>query len=468
MRFPSALLGSLAVVSLYFLVKALSENRQIALLASLFLALNPWHSFFSRAGYEVNFATSLLVIGTLFFVLAVKKKNALPLFILSVVCFVLAIYTYNVTRIFSPALFIFLTIYYYRDITIKSKKTLYFLSGLLFFGLIPFLLTFQSQSGFAANKDALLIGGDVKADTLLLRSYFSGLPEIFTKIVFNYYFLIAWDYLRNLVSFFSTDFFFIVGAGHPIQNIGGMGLFYYFEFPLIIYGVYEGIRKRVSFLYPFYIWLISIYLVGSIVKIVPHGTRTYAVVIPLTVLSAYGLYLLLHKVIRLKHRAKIIGLVLLGFIMLYSYLFYFTSYFVRFPVEHAKEWGGEDKAVVDYLSSIQNNYQHILIDEDANFSYTSLLFYSAFSPSYYQTHARYTKHGVLNTLESVGKITYKKIDWSKDLTGSTLIISGKDAKAQVSPVKTIYYPTHPVVLYANREILQFPVTDVAYTFYSSK
>ncbi len=65
-RFPSALFGSLTIIALYFLVLELSGKKAFALIASFFLAVNPWHTFFSRVGYEVNMATAFLVFGTFF------------------------------------------------------------------------------------------------------------------------------------------------------------------------------------------------------------------------------------------------------------------------------------------------------------------------------------------------------------------------------------------------------------------
>src|SRR4030067_954837 len=47
-RFPSATLGVVAVIFCYFMVFELFKNKPVALLASLFLAISPWHLQFSR------------------------------------------------------------------------------------------------------------------------------------------------------------------------------------------------------------------------------------------------------------------------------------------------------------------------------------------------------------------------------------------------------------------------------------
>src|ERR1035437_5800015 len=90
-RFTSALFGSLSIISLYFLIYELSKKKMLAALTAFFIAINPWHTFFSRVGYEVNLATAFLVIGMLCFVAAINRKNNFFLFLFSIVAFLLSL-----------------------------------------------------------------------------------------------------------------------------------------------------------------------------------------------------------------------------------------------------------------------------------------------------------------------------------------------------------------------------------------
>src|SRR3982751_523874 len=65
-RFPSILFGILAVLGIYQLTKELTKNTRLSLISSLLLAINPWHMHFSRAGFEVNVAVTLLLFGVVF------------------------------------------------------------------------------------------------------------------------------------------------------------------------------------------------------------------------------------------------------------------------------------------------------------------------------------------------------------------------------------------------------------------
>lgn len=473
-RFPSAFMGSLSLIALFVLILVLTKKKWLALLSSAVLAFNPWHLFFSRAGYEVNVATSLMLFGVLFFVLAVRNKRKYLLFILSIISFVLAVYTYNVTRLISPAIFAGLCLYYYKDLkkySLPKSISLLFLFGV---GLLPFLITFfqlQSQPGFAAHDDALLIGKVARTDYILTRSYFTPLPDIVQKFMFNYVFLVAYAYFKNLVSFFSSSFFFITGADRPNENIaGGLGMFYYFDLPFIIFGAYRIIKDRVKSLYPFFLWFLVMYFLGSIIKSVPNGTRTYAVVIPLTVFAAYGMYSAFNLLFTLKKRIlRNVILAFSGAVILYSIVFYLLSYFVRFPTELAQDWRAEDEKTVEYIQSIEKHYDKIVFDESAGFYYTSLLFYGKIDPTFHQTHAVYSLHGLVNGVDKVGKYEFRKVDWSKDLEDkNTLFITGKnDVQIESKTINIFFYPTRPVAIFYDRQIVPYTTTDIAYILVST-
>lgn len=472
-RFFSALIGTLTIPALYFLVLELSKKRSLAFLAALFLTVNPWHLFFSRVGYEVNVATTLLVVGTLFVVMATKRKNNLILFLLSILAFVISIYTYNVTRLIAPLLFLSLAFFQFRKS--ENRKTLYLILLLFFLGMLPFIISFislQSEAGFSSQKDALIIGNVTKAEFLQTRSYFIGLPSLFQKIFYNYWLFVTWTYIKNLVDFFSTSFFFTFGTHHPHENIGGgLGMFYYFDFPLIFLGAYYGIKKRVTALYPFYLWFLLIFFVGSIIVAVPNGTRTYHVVIPFVVFSAYGFYILGKMILGIR-KNSIKRLAMAGVIALLSYslIFYLSSYFFRFPVEYAKEWRSEDQKGILFIRSVEEKYNKIIFDDSAEFIYTSLLFYGKYPPSFYQQNATYEPRGLVIGLSKVGKYEFRKVDWGADtMEANVLFVVGPDVNPQNAQLITTFtYPTRPAAFYYDRKISQLPVTDIAFKIYESK
>lgn len=476
-RFPSVFFGIVTIIALYFLLYVLSNKKLFSGIAAFFIAVNPWHTFFSRTGYEVNMATALMVLGTLFFVLAIHKKNNILLFLISILSFLLAAYTYNVTRLVAPLIFFSLIVLYNKQLLNHSKNLLVSVCGLFIIGMLPLVvtqLTLQHQAGFSSLGDALLTGKVAKAEILQTRSYFIGLPGIIQKVLFNYWILLFWKFLSNLVAFFSTAFFFLVGADHPHENIGEFGMFYYADFPLIVYGAYLGLKQKAFYLYPFYLWFAIMLLVGGLIVAIPKdnafGTRVFPVVIPLIVFSAFGMYQLFEYIINLKNKSLKIGAVIgLAILFGYSYVFYFTSYFVRFPVEYAKEWRSEDIQMVQFVRSVDPNYSKIVFDDSTGITYTSLLFYGKYSPQLHQQQAVYRLNGLVNTLVSDGKYEFRKVDFSKEMAtpGTLFITDATHVPENVKPLAVFTYPTRPVVLFYNRQIGQYPTTDIAYELFAS-
>jgi hypothetical protein len=194
------------------------------------------------------------------------------------------------------------------------------------------------------------------------------------------------------------------------------------------------------------------------------------VVVPFVVFTAYGAWILLEKIVNFKYLLLRVGVLTgaTGFI-LYSCLLYFLSYFIRMPIEDARDWRSEDKQTVKYIMDIQKNYNHIVFDDSAEFFYTSLLFYGKYPPSLHQQSSHYSPNGLVNKLDYTGKFEFRKVDWNKELqTPGSLYITGKsNVPSHGDPLAVISYPTHPVVLYYDRTIAQFPTTDVAYVIVRS-
>lgn len=468
-RFASAFFGSMSVAGLMILIYLISKNRALTFLTGIFLTLNPWHLYFSRAGYEVNVATSFILFGVLFFMMATKYKLKSLFLIISVFFFTLSVYTYNVTRLISPLIYFGLLFFYYKSF--KNKKVVFLSMSLFAIGMIPFLVSFitlQNESGFAAHNDSLIIGNATKAEIIETRSYFIDLPQPIQKVFFNYYFLVAWTYVKNLINFFSTSFYFIEGSDKPNQNINLVAMFYYFEFPLIIMGIYLAFKKKLKELKPFAIWLSVIFIFGSLAKVYPNGTRTFPAVIPIIVLSSYGAYSLLIYIFKIrKNYLRYLALIALIALVLYSYSYFLLSYFIRSPIENAVDWRSEDKKVTEYILQIEDNYDKVVFLEKSGFFYTSFLFYSKYPPAKHHIDSSYKQSGLVSTLERTGKFYFSNIDFKSDeLENNALYISRKDnLPSNITVLKEFNYPKRPIGIYYDRKIGQLSVEDNAYVVF---
>lgn len=72
-RITPVVYGTLTVVLLYFLTKALFGSELVALTASLLLAISPWHIQLTRASFESSFSVFWVVMGIWFLVKGFKN-----------------------------------------------------------------------------------------------------------------------------------------------------------------------------------------------------------------------------------------------------------------------------------------------------------------------------------------------------------------------------------------------------------
>lgn len=471
-RFPSAFFGFLTIPVFFFLVKELSKNKYLALVSTGLLAINPWHLHYSRATFEVSISLFLFVLGYLF-LLKYFLKQKKGYFFLGILCFIISLYSYNLTRILSPLLCILIIISHSSiKKTIKEKEVVITLAGVVLL-LLPFIFTLLQKEGIhSAGGTLIFSSAAVRAPLIEMRSYLIELPEWFPKLFFNMWILTAWQYVKNIATYFSVDFFFVSGSRHGNHGIGTNGLFYLFELPLIIYGIIVSLKNKIKWTYIFLWWAITTILVASLTRDIPHATRSFFLIVPLEIFSAIGLLTIASWFNSQKKKIKCVGFIFIIFLMTYSAIYYFTSYYVRFPVEYAKQWRQQDKDLSFFLVKEESKYSKIIIDKESGFIYSSLLFYSKYNPSDFQNSVQRApddSEGFSSVL-SFGKYEFRNIDWNRDLNQkNVLLITSNDLKPkQISPYKMFMYPIRPVVISLKQEIMQFPVQDVAYVAVFSK
>jgi hypothetical protein len=206
-------------------------------------------------------------------------------------------------------------------------------------------------------------------------------------------------------------------------------------------------------------------LVGSITNEVPHPTRSYIILIPFTVFSAYGLYSIIDFLRKASTGTRWgVGFVLSS-IFIYSLISFNFSYFFRFPKEYAKSWRSQDLQVAEFVQQHEKNYDRIVFDTTADYAYTSWLFYSKFPPSDFIGHSHYAKDGLLSTLAATGKYEFHKVDWEKEypVKEKILFITSPSGDAGgVGILKTFYYPVRPVINITNNNIIGYPYHEPAY------
>lgn len=474
-RFTSALAGSLTVILMYFLTRRLVEPKdssKIGLMATFFIAINPWHLHFSRGAFEVTLALFFLMFGIFFFLHAIQMKR-MWLIPISLIVFIASIYTYNITRVVSPLILIALMMIFRKELKGITARLLLISVITALVALIPFIISLPSRGGFDATKGTLIFSSAaVQAPLLEFRSYFISLPSILNKFLLNQFALTMWRYVSNIISYFSAEFLFLTGSTHGNHGIGTTGQFYIFEFPLMILGIIYMIR-RLRTQQIILCWLIISIAVAAFTREAPHATRGFFLIPPMILLSAYGLLYGKELLLTLKPPLVKYSLGLLFIIMImFNISYYFLSYYIRFPIAYAPAWRSEDAQLSKYLVSLDPMHETIIFDSESNFIYTSLLFYTQFPPDNFQnTVIRQPDDSEgFSSVVSFGKYEFRPIDWTSDVgLPNTLLVSSPNLIPEnMLPLRTFYYPKRPIVI-AVKEMLQaYPVEEAAYAVVSSQ
>ena len=344
-RFPSALFGSLTVLLIYFLTLKLLKSRPTALISAFLLAISPWHLQLSRAGFEANLGLFLTTLGAWLFFKGLTKKTYL---FLAMIAWALSLYTYHANRVFIPLLGLALGLVYFKKL-MRNKWSSMLAVGLFLLILTPLVIRlndpgikkrFQQTSAFATLEPIIKSNQLIQADggglaaRLLHHRFWQ-----YTNIFFDHYF----DHFKDDFLFLSGD----TNSRHSTQLVGSL---YLIQLPLLLWGIVLAFKEKYRQFLPLIIWLVIAPIPAALTKATPHALRALPMIIPLTILSAYGLT-------RLRRLIVFLACLFL-FFELSRYLF---IYHLNYPKTYSHRWQYGYQQMVEYVASRQADYEQIYI-----------------------------------------------------------------------------------------------------------
>lgn len=393
-RLPSAFFGFLTIPLFYFLSKKLLEGQKFvdakkaALIAMLLLAISPWHLQFSRVGFEANVALffSIATISCIF--VSFKKPKVL---ILSAVLAGLAIYGYHSERVYLPLLIIALVVIFRKDMIKIPKKIMVISVIVLLLCLTPLVLL--------APKDAIT----QRYQTTTLTSRIEEVKKSiefqnqdkkanipFANLIHNRRLFTSLTILDNYLWHFDLNYLFIKGDDNFRHHVEGMGMLYLWQLPIIIYGIYLCISKRTKGLLFTLAWLLIVPIAASPARPAPHAIRSFAMVIPLVLITSIGLLSLISLC---KKRYKLIVVALISAVTVFAFASYIENYYIQYPQQHASDWQYGYNLAVDQTSQIENNYKAVRVDGSVEQAYIFWLFSKKYDPALYQKNGSNQKFG---------------------------------------------------------------------------
>lgn len=446
-RLPSAIMGIASVLGTFFLTRQLlnlqngmsKRNDYVSLLATLLLAISPWHLQFSRVAFEASVALPFCIWGLYFFLKGLKR----PIFyIASAILYGLSINAYHSPRLFVP-LFLFGMFLIFRKSLLKQKKYLLdsIFVGILF--LAPFFFFFtQNQSQqitarfsatniFAIQKESLADKSSLKYSLFASRG-----PQGIVEIIHGY------------LSHISLRWMFITGDNDR-HHAPSTGLFYIWEAPFMLLGLVSillssGKTKQVLLL-----WFLLVPVPAAFTSEVPHAIRTLIWLPSLQIAVALGIeraYMFQKKFSWIKQTAV---LIIFLTVVSFSFLQYYQLYHTHMNLEASRFWQFGYEHAVNFVEQNKDKYKKVYVSSRLEQPYIFFLFYLKYDP------AKYLASGGTKGTEkqSFENLEFGKIDWSKKRQTKDALYILEPYEALVTPIDKVvhtirYFDASEAIIFA--------------------
>ena len=187
---------------------------------------------------------------------------------------------------------------------------------------------------------------------------------------------------------------------------------------LLVLGFIEFIRFRRKLSLFVVLWLILSPLPAVLSRDEVHAIRALNMVIPLTLISSFGLWSIINWIKQTKNTLlHITYYVLLVFVLLSSSIYFLDAYFIHLPKHSSKNWEYGYKQIVEAITPIQKNFKQINIQQSFAQPYIFFLFYQKYDPSKYQKQASLVESefkGDVGYVTKLDNICFCAIDWPQN------------------------------------------------------
>jgi 4-amino-4-deoxy-L-arabinose transferase-like glycosyltransferase len=381
-RMTAALFGVLTVAMVYILTNKLLANRNIALLAALFLAISPWHLSLSRTTSEVVVSVFFLLC-LIYTAIKLQEKFQLKWLLFAITSGLFAVGSYTASRFFVVILTLLVILFW---IQIKNKKIRFhvplvvlfitFISFGFLFSTIDGTSRFQQINIFSHPQTKLVLEEQIRED--------EGQHPLVTRGFHNKAINYGRTLLGNYGEYFTLDFLFLNGGQPQRLIVPNTGLFYLWQLPFLFVGLYVLMRKRTrAGLFVLAWWMLLLLPASSTFEEIPNVYRTLIVLPPLLIIIAVGVHAVLsYTAIKQTLRTELILLLMLLGI---GELIYFQhQYYVH--QELHQPWHREYayKPLMEELTKLSPNYEKIVVTKSQQGASIAILFWSKYDPATYQ------------------------------------------------------------------------------------
>lgn len=387
-RLPSAVSGISIILLSTILVRKLipkesSFAKSATYLIPLFLTFSPWSLHVSRIAYEAHLGLLFFAIGFILFLTAVHKNFIW--FISATFFFCASMLTYHAFQVVFPVFCLVLIVFYPKLLQKlwKDEKPILFASivtGLIFGSLL--LLSNTGSANSVKFSGLSIFSREAYADQIFTeRTRFSSLYAEVAKLHSNSLQKVSTQFTKQLLSILSPSYLVLNGGGHPTHTFPGFGILHTFELTTLVVAFYTIWKQRQRWQLFTFAWLLTTVLPAAITFESTHPIRMIGALLPLTILSSFGLHTMLGHIGKIRSRAKLLGFGILFFIISYSYFQVVTSYFFQFSETNHANWPWYMKQIVDEVGPIQSEYDMVILQGESSSPYVYFLLYGKVNPN---------------------------------------------------------------------------------------
>ncbi len=445
-RLPNAILGTLAIVVVYFLASELFKRKDLALLSAFLLAVSPWHIMLSRGAFEANLTTFFLPLGVLLFLKSINGSNNIKYLsrrdklclLFSIFVFLINIFTYHTARILTPAILLFLVLNY-KD---KLKENKIFNLSITF----SVILLVISVTG-------ILIGGGRVASSAITDINYSddrylaqvvGESNVIAKFFYNKPVYMSVQFVKSYFSYFSPQFLFTNGPAEGTYGmIPGIGVVYFIEIIFLIGFLIKTVKEKNTKENSLLIfWILLSPIPAALTKGPGYAANRVAFMMPaIQIILAIGAVFIYEKLkTKIFKQYFVIGYSIL---LLINFVYVFEKYWVGQVVNQAGSMLYGTKQIVEQTNNFSRN---IIISKNISEAQIYFAFYTKMNPISYQNSSKNWTlvNGWVDQQGqySLGKYMIRNINYSVDskLKNTILVGTPRDFPAEIKPDFSVNYP----------------------------
>lgn len=439
-RLPSAILGSLLPLVIYFLVKKITKKDVFALITALMVALSPWGVLLSRQVLQATPAIFFMTLGVLIFIVGMEKRPWLS--VLGAFFLGLSAYAYHNTRIFVPLLILGMFIIYRKKLlsNIKVLIAIVLCSAVLF---TPIFFALTSPEGSARSAWVGIL--DQGAINRINESRGNSvLPPFFARLAHNKVLYFTKVAVTNYFGYFSPHFLATDGGSQyqfSVQHFGVLNpielIFFYLGLLLLLANFTK--LNKISKLTLF--WLLVSPLPATITRDPFQVVRATTMMPAVYLTIAYGLKGFADLFSSVGKERFYKSVIILALVFTYYSYKYFDSFIKVYPIEHSQSWQYGYKEAIDFVKAHYDEYQNIMITKVYGEPHEFVYFYTLFDPA--------------KLISDPHLVRYEKTDWYwTDSVAKYLFVNDWEVKDKAKTLQNSLVIAGPNSIPENGEILK--------------